>query len=122
VGSPVVITATYGGNSRNSPSVGTYSLTVTGKTTKMRLSCAPAGFREFTCKARVIGYSPTGVVTWSQIGAGSVSFIPASCALVKGTCSVTVIGQTSGFVTLFAVYNGDSYNYGSSATVSIKIK
>ena len=125
-GSAVILTANYGGDSKNSPSAGTYSLAVRMKATKTTVSCTPrsavaGSSTTITCTARVTGYSPTGAMTWSQYGAGSVSFSPATCAVSTGSCSVTVRGVTAGTATLLAAYGGDSNNQGSSRTTSVGI-
>jgi phosphate ABC transporter phosphate-binding protein len=77
-----------------------------------------------TCKATVansgspagFGFTPTGSVTWSQSGTGSVSFAPTLCTLSSGSCSVTMKGFKPGSVTVKAAYSGDNYNQGSSGT------
>jgi phosphate transport system substrate-binding protein len=125
-GSSVLISAGYKGNSQNSPSAGTYSLTVLAKATKTTVSCTPksdvAGSpTAITCTATVTGYSPTGTVSWSQSGTGSVSFNSATCTLSQGTCSVTMEGSTSGHVTIMATYMGDSNDQGSSRTARLTI-
>ena len=127
VGSSVVLTASYGGDSKNFPSAGTYSLTVTMKTTKTTISCTPqsavAGSSTVTtCTAKVTGHSPTGTVTWTQSGTGSVSYSSTACTLSQRTCSVTVTASTSGHVTLTATYAGDPNNQGSSKTAKLTIK
>ena len=76
-GSSVVLTANYGGDSKNPASAGVYSLVVNMKASKTTVSCKPrsavAGSSTvITCKAKVKGYLPTGAVSWSQSGPGSV--------------------------------------------------
>lgn len=126
-GSSVVLTSSYGGDSKNFPSAGTYSLTVKMKTVKMAVSCTPksavAGSPTvITCTAKMTGYSPTGIVSWSQSGTGLVSFTSTTCSLSQGTCSVKMAGTTSGHVTIAATYVGDSNNQGSSRTTKLTIK
>ena len=126
-GSSVLLTASYGGNSKNSQSAGTYGLTVSTVDPKTTVSCTPksaaAGASAvITCTAKVTGYSPTGTVSWSQSGAGSVSFASATCTLSQGKCSVTMTGSTGGHVTITATYSGDPNNQRSSRTAKLTIK
>ncbi len=74
-----------------------------------------------TCKATVMGNSPTGAVTWSQGGTGSVSFSATECTLSTGSCSMTLEGLKPGSVTIKATYSGDSNNRGSSGTAKLTI-
>ncbi len=112
-GASVGLLAGYVGDTRNSPSSGAYILTVNLETSTTTVSCTPAGVpaasSRITCKAKVAGYSPTGAVTWSQAGAGSVSFsaVP-TCTLSKGACSVTMTGSAVGALDVNASYSGDS--------------
>jgi len=68
-----------------------------------------------TCTAAVVGKTPapTGNVTWSYSGTGSVSFTPSTCALSSGPCSVTMQGTTVGSVSITAAYSGDDYDQSS---------
>ncbi len=120
VGPSVAIKATYGGDSLNSPSAGIYFLTVGLRTSKTAVSCKPTKAAEgpsgvIECTAKVKGYSPTGVVTWQQFGIGAVS-LPAgtTCALRKGSCSVSFYGTSSGTVSVEATFGGDIDNTNSS--------
>jgi hypothetical protein len=68
---------------------------------------------------------PTGTVSWSQSGTGSVSFSSTTCTLSQNSnpvCSVTMAAATSGYVIITATYLGDSNNRGSTGTVKLTIK
>jgi hypothetical protein len=145
-GSPVVLSATYGGDSKNSPSEGDYSMTVAPATSTTSVSCSPASVLAgssvtITCTARVRGYLPTGIVTWSQSGSGAVFLVDGSCVLSKSVywyityspyldlhvvqlamCSVTLIGTQAGGVAVLATYGGDSGNLPSSGRAGVTIR
>ncbi|MGD0396567.1 MAG: hypothetical protein ABSB26_06620 [Nitrososphaerales archaeon] len=123
-GSSVALTASFGGDSNNPATAGAYNLVVTVKTTKTTISCSPkyvivGSSKVVNCKATVTGYSPTGNVTWSQSGAGSVSFVATTCTLYKGSCFVKLTWSKAGTVTIEATYPGDSNNKGSSGTAKL---
>ena len=126
-GAFVGLLATYGGDSRNSPSAGAYVFTATAKTSKTTVSCTPDGVpaaspKTITCKAKVAGYLPTGTVAWSQGGTGSVSFSGVStCTLSRGTCSVTMTGGAAGDLNVSASYAGDLNNAASYATANLTV-
>jgi hypothetical protein len=125
-GSAVTLVASYGGDSRNSQSAGTYLLAVRTKTTKTTVSCAPrsavvGSSTVITCTATVTGYSPAGAVDWSQYGVGYVSISPATCTLSAGSCSVAVRGILAGTVAVVAFYGGDPNNQGSSRKTGLSI-
>ena len=126
-GSPVILTANYVGDSQKSPSTGTSNLVVTLRATTTTVSCTPrsavaGSLTIITCKVKVTGSSPTGTVTWSQSGVGSVLFSPTTCSLSTGSCSVALTGISSGTAKLQTTYGGDSNNRGSSRTTTVSIK
>ena len=125
--SSVILTASYGGDFEDLPSTGTYGLVVVSRATSTAVSCTPksaiAGSSTvITCTAKVAGYSPTGTVSWSQSGTGSVSIGSTSCILSQGVCSVTATGFAGGQVTINATYAGDPSNQASSHTASLTVK
>ena len=125
------ITARYTGDASHTSSSGDFHMAVTLKASTITVSCTPtsarAGSTTVKCTAVVVGYLPTGVVTWSQSGPGTVSFSSATCTLASlrnpdgAICSVTLTGTTAGKVTLRATYGGDPNNQGSARTASLKI-
>ncbi|MGP8124309.1 MAG: ABC transporter substrate-binding protein [Nitrososphaerales archaeon] len=130
---PVIVVASYGGASGYPAAAAGYSMLVTGATSKTAVSCKPtsavAGSSTvITCNAKVTGYLPTGQVTWSQSGTGSVSLSSAACTLTsstnpnQATCSMTMTGTTAGKVTLQATYSGDSNNLASTKTTKLTVK
>jgi len=125
--SPVTIKALYGGDSKDSPSNGTTSLAVIRAKTVASITCTKSTFAvgtSVTCTATVTGSAPshTGTITWSKFsGTGKVAFIPPTCKLSAGKCSVTVKGVAAGSVTIEASYSGDSNNLGSSKEFTLKI-
>ncbi len=134
-GSSVTLTASYGGDAKNPSSVETYGLNVTKAATDTAVSCTPRSARAgssttITCTAdpdcvlwrTCLG--PTGVVSWSQSGTGTVSFGSAMCTLsgVDPICSVTMTAVSGGSVDIAATYAGDSNNQGSSGTAKLTVK
>jgi hypothetical protein len=102
-------------------------LTATPKTSRVTLSCTESSVKAgssktITCTVHVKGYSPTGTVTWSQSGTGSVTFSLNTCTLTKGSCSIRMTGAIVGSVTIQAGYSGDPNNTISSATRIITIE
>jgi len=129
----VIITTSYAGDSNYKAAAGGYDLLVTPTTSKTALSCKPTSAvagssTTITCKATVTGYLPTGTVSWSQSGAGSVSFSSTTCTLTSlknpnsATCSMTMTGKAAGSVVPQAKYNGDSNNKVSLKTAKLTIK
>ncbi len=118
------LTATYSGDLNNAPALASASLTVTQRTSSATLVCAPAsigvGGRTSKCTAVVLGYAPTGTITFSQTSSdsGAVTFSTTSCTLSDITtgssrCDVTVTATTAGKVSITATYGGDTNNVGS---------
>jgi hypothetical protein len=110
-------------------------LTVTQKVSTTSVSCKPksgsaAKQTSITCTAKVKGYLPTGTVTWTQAGTGSVTLpTTPSCTLTQSgkstttaSCSVIVTVSSAGSVTLTASYSGDSNNQVSQQTAKLTIK
>ena len=125
-------------------SPGSYSVTVSGSSngvthsvivtvnvgkapTSTSVSCVPSsievgGATTSTCTATVSGgYSPTGTVSFTTSGTGSVSQSSPSCTLSSGSCSVILSASSAGSVTITATYSGDSNNVGSSGTSSLTV-
>ena len=121
------ITGSYHGDRNNSPLAGNFLLTVTQKPSKVRSGCIPtigsvSHLTTFKCLATVGGYWPTGTVSWSQNGTGSVSFASTSCTLVKSKCFVLMTAAGIGKVAILALYTGDTNNFNSNATRVLTIK
>lgn len=127
-GSSVNVTATYHANSTSPTVAGVLGLSVSRKATRMIVTCRHLAepfwpTMHFICTASVSGFLPSGNLTWSQAGGtGSVSLSSATCALAKGTCSVTMTGTTAGKVILQAKYSGDPNNQSSSRTATLTVK
>jgi hypothetical protein len=127
----VTIQASYPGDSGNAASSGTASLAVTQGVTSVSVSCTPGAVGlTSTCTAAVSGAA--GVISREIIifaqtgGTGSVSFVlpqsPASCTMAEApTCSVAVMGDTPGSVTIQASYGGDADDAGSSGTTTFTV-
>lgn len=129
----VTIAATYnldGGDIFNAVSSGTFGLTVTPTAPSASvtiLDCSiPADMLAIggsgPCSVEVSVAStppfPTGTVTFSQFGPGSVDFSSSTCSLTSyGECSITIVGTAAGNVEITATYGGDS-NYVGSSDVS----
>lgn len=130
---PVVVEASYGGDSSYKAAAGGYSVLVTPTTSKTTVSCKPSSAAAgssttITCKATVSGYLPTGTVNWTQSGAGSVSISSTTCTLGslknknQAACTTTMTGKTAGKVALQATYSGDSNNKISFRAANLNIR
>jgi predicted secreted protein len=120
-----MIMAVYSGDKNNPSLFGVSNFTVGMKASKTTVSCAPKsvayGTETIKCTARVAGYWPTGEVTWSQIGGTGSIVVSPTCSLLKGLCSVVLVGTQAGTVTAQAVYGGDGNNTGSSGAGNLKV-
>jgi phosphate ABC transporter phosphate-binding protein len=120
----VTITAGYSGDTHNTLSSGTTSVTITKVTTVATVVCTQsslAASASITCTAHVVGHSPTGTVTFTHTGTGSVTFTSTCVLSSAGSCHVTTKGTLPGSVTIKASYPGDTYNLASSATTSLVV-
>ena len=123
----VSVKASYGGDANNGVSSGTASLTVTKSLTVTGVSCTPVSVLvggTSTCTVTVLGFNPTGIVSWSQttINHGAVTFSSSTCTLTAGSCSVTANGAANGALVVQASYGGDSNNQVSSGTTTLTVK
>ncbi len=133
----VSITAAYGGNLNNAPSLGSASLNAEQRVAGMTLTCHPAtaraGSTSVTCMAVVTGFSPTGTVTFTPstvTGTAQINSNAAvSCTLGTATtsnarCSVTFTGTEvtgTGKVQITGAYSGDPNNTSVSKHVNVKV-
>ena len=119
----VAINASYGGDSMNAPTSAVFDLKVTWKPTMLRFSCAHAVAvaESIACTVKVLGYLPSGNVWWLQSGTGSVSFLPSTCTLSNGVCSVVLTGVTPGKVVILASYPGNLNNLGGSRKATLTV-
>ena len=121
-GSAPTITGTYGGDSGNPSNSGTFALLVLKANTTATVSCSPSEVRANTataCTASIVGFLPSGVVTWTSGEGGDFSPSP-SCALSSGHCTVTYTASTQASqVAIIAAYAGDSNNEGSQGVFTL---
>ena len=133
----VSITATYGGDLNNAPSLGSAALNVEQRVAGMTLTCHPAmataGSTSVTCTAVVTGFSPTGTVTFTPsttMGTAQINGNTAvSCTLGTPTpsnarCSVTFTGTQvtgTGKVQITGAYSGDPNNTSYSKHVTVRV-
>ncbi len=113
------ILATYSGDSNNIGSSGSTTLTVSPATSTTSVICSPATLlvgKPSTCSATVVGYSPTGIITWQSTDKGGI-FSANPCTLSSASCGITYTPTQSATIT--AVYSGDTNNVASSGTFSI---
>jgi hypothetical protein len=126
------VSGNYLGDADHSPrSAAPYTIIATQRTVDISLSCSPSsvlGSQTSTCTVTVTDTSPgspldpTGTVTFSDNAGGS--FVPVSCNLSGGSCTVTynsplVVVPTT--VTITATYSGDTDHAGGSASTTIQV-
>ena len=126
-GSPSVsgITASYGGDSTNPATSGTFSLAAVKAAANVGVKCSPSSLAvgsTTTCAATVTGDSPAGTITWAS--SGVADFSPAStCTLSAGSCAVVYAPSSASAsqVTISAIYAGDGDNNASSGTFVLSV-
>jgi hypothetical protein len=123
-GSTTIVASYPNGDANNtaSTSPGTTSLSVTAASTSTSVVCSPtvlvAG-QQATCTATVVGYHPTGSVTWVSTDTAGV-FSATPCTLgVSFSCGVTYTATTSATITAF--YGGDANNSQSQGNYYITV-
>jgi hypothetical protein len=125
----LTITASYGGDSTHLSSDGTASLQVGSSMRDTTLTITPstttlvAGSTiTFTATIGVTsnpGYALSGIVSWSDNGAGG-TFSPSTCIVSDNSCSLVYTPPTSlNNITITASYGGDELDLGSSATAVV---
>ena len=116
----VVINGTYKGDSLNLGAFSTHLVTIRKASPTVYVTCKMIPGL-WICAASVKGYSPTGTISWSQIGTNAVTFSAKMCALANGSCSVTVDGFVKGSVTIVGAYSGDGDNLASHSIYSLTV-
>ncbi|MGB6464222.1 MAG: hypothetical protein WA799_05770 [Nitrosotalea sp.] len=125
----ITITASYGGDSMHQSSYGTASLQVGSSIRDTTVTITPstttlvAGSTiTFTATLDVTsnpGYALSGIVSWSDNGAGG-TFSPSTCMVSDNSCSLVYTPPASSSnITVTASYGGDESDYGSSATAVV---
>jgi hypothetical protein len=126
----VTITGTYGGDSVHQGSSGTFSLTVSKRTTSATVVCSPSSVvvnQASTCTVTVAdtsgsgGSTPTGTVTFADSPSSSGTFSSTSCTLSSGSCSVTYTPKSGheGTLTVTGTYGGDTTHAGRSGSATV---
>src|SRR3989454_118851 len=122
------VTGTYGGDSGTPSHTGSTSaaatITVNKRSTSTSITCASpvvinlASICSVTVADTDVGTAipPTGTVTFTSTGPGSLS--APSCILTSGACTVSFTGTAAGSATVAATYGGDSSHNGSGPTTS----
>jgi|GEM_PF-945498 len=126
----ITITASYGGDTSNSGSTGTSTLTLnalhnTVTTVTPNVATVAQGSKmQFTATLADTSISSivTGTVTWSDGNAGG-SFDNTLCTLSSNTCAVsyTPSPSSTNAVTITATYGGDSVHSGSFGTAQVAV-
>ena len=118
-----IVTATYLGDSNNLAFSGTVTLVVTPTNTTTTVICSPATTKGgTTCVAKVVGYQPTGTVTWST-NSSSGAFSPSECPGLSssGQCIAIYNDTTTKVVSITASYSGDTDNLQSAGSFLLNV-
>ena len=112
---PVVLTASYGGDINNGANSSVFQLSVKQRASVTKVACTPTSLpansiQPFNCTARVNGYVPTGTVSFS-VGFSSTK----TCNLIGNSCTVQLFPGGVGHWKLTVNYQGDLNNIGSVA-------
>jgi len=85
--------------------------------TNVQVNCHPSTVGlPTTCKANVVGTSPTGVITWSS-SSGKLS--ANSCRLSRGACSLRYTPTSAGPQIIRVSYSGDRQDHASFGVLSL---
>ncbi|MDA4127490.1 MAG: hypothetical protein OK452_09885 [Thaumarchaeota archaeon] len=135
--SPVTITASFAGDSNNSPASGTTQVAVTTSPTSALVNCFPSSDPVglgATCTVylsyniyQIVNYPnaapppPTGTLQWSSSG-GQGTFNSTSCSLPPESCTVTYTPSSSASpVTITANYPGNGFYQPTSSSYQLTI-
>src|SRR2546425_1117111 len=135
------VTATYSGDSTHSAGTpAATTITVDKRSTSTTVTCTPNSITTTTqtssCTATInsdaspgTGITPTGTVTFSQIGISTgAAFTGSPCTLVPGTipssasCSVTFSSTITGTASITGAYDGDSTHAGSVTSQGFNVQ
>jgi hypothetical protein len=119
--SPVTITATYSGDSSNTPGQPqTFLLAVILATSSTTVSCSPSPVptgSSSTCTATVTGSSPTGTISFSSSDSAGKFGSSSTCTLSSSSCSVSYTPSSATSPAIInASYSGDANNLPSSGS------
>src|SRR2546427_9360996 len=135
------VTATYSGDSTHSAGTpAATTITVDKRSTSTTVTCTPNSITTTTqtssCPSTInsdaspgTGITPTGTVTFSQIGISTgAAFTGSPCTLVPGTipssasCSVTFSSTITGTASITGAYDGDSTHTGSITSQDFNVQ
>lgn len=121
-GSPFTVTLTVTDSDSNTAQT-TLTLAVDPVTSSIALICAPSPVQvgqPSTCTANVMGYDPTGLVSFTKSGGAMVTIQP-SCTLssvsqTTSSCPISITTSGTGSETIQASYSGDLNNLPAPST------
>ncbi|MBI3858894.1 MAG: hypothetical protein HY296_01430 [Thaumarchaeota archaeon] len=117
----------YSGDKNNMPSTSSCVLLTVRTTTQVSVLCAKTFLlvgNSTTCTAAVYHGAPpyTGTITWTKAsGTGTGKFSSSTCTLSSGKCSVTFTATGKGGLLIRATYSGNTFNVGSSGTLTLSV-